>query len=71
VESAGTYLLDDPHVKGVVVQTRDITERKRIEEALREAEERFRRVFEDAAIRMALVTADGRFLRTNRSLGAP
>jgi two-component system, sensor histidine kinase and response regulator len=68
VESAGTYLLDDPHVKGVVVQTRDITERKRTEEALREAEERFRRSFHDAAIGMALVGTDGRFLRTNRSL---
>ena len=68
VESAGTYLLDDPHVKGVVVQTRDITERKRTEEALREAEERFRRSFEDAAIGMALVAPNGRFLRTNRSL---
>ena len=64
VESAGTYLLDDPHVKGVVVQTRDITERKRTEEALREAEERFRRSFNDAAIGMALVGTDGRFLRT-------
>jgi diguanylate cyclase (GGDEF)-like protein/PAS domain S-box-containing protein len=68
VESAGTYLLDDPHVKGVVVQTRDITERKRTEEALREAEERFRRSFNDAAIGMALVAPDGQFLRTNRSL---
>src|SRR5918993_316379 len=68
VESAGTYLLDDPHVKGVVVQTRDITERKRTEEALREAEERFRRSFDDAAIGMALVGTDGRFLRTNRCL---
>jgi diguanylate cyclase (GGDEF)-like protein/PAS domain S-box-containing protein len=68
VESAGTYLLDDPHVKGVVVQTRDITERKRTEEALRETEERFRRSFDDAAIGMALVAPDGQFLRTNRSL---
>src|ERR671921_261199 len=68
VESAGTYLLDDPQVKGVVVQTRDITERKRTEEALREAEERFRRSFEDAAIGMALVAPNGRFLGTNRSL---
>ena len=46
----------------------DITERKRTEEALREAEERFRRSFDDAAIGMALVGTDGRFLRTNRSL---
>jgi diguanylate cyclase (GGDEF)-like protein/PAS domain S-box-containing protein len=68
IESAGTYLLDDPHVKGVVVQIRDITERKRIEEALREAEERFRRSFDDAAIGMALVGRDGRWLQVNRSL---
>jgi diguanylate cyclase (GGDEF)-like protein/PAS domain S-box-containing protein len=68
VESAGTYLLDDPHVKGVVVQTRDITERKQTEESLREAEERFRRSFDDAAIGMALVAPEGRFLRTNQSL---
>jgi diguanylate cyclase (GGDEF)-like protein/PAS domain S-box-containing protein len=46
----------------------DITERKRTEEALREAEERFRRSFHDAAIGMALVAPDGLFLRTNRSL---
>lgn len=36
--------------------------------ALREAEERFRRAFEDAAIGMALVALDGRWLRVNRAL---
>jgi diguanylate cyclase (GGDEF)-like protein/PAS domain S-box-containing protein len=46
----------------------DITERRRIEVALRESEQRFRRSFDDAAIGMALVGTDGRFLRTNRSL---
>jgi diguanylate cyclase (GGDEF)-like protein/PAS domain S-box-containing protein len=34
VESMGTYLLDDPHVKGVVVTSRNITERKALEEEL-------------------------------------
>ena len=46
----------------------DITERKRVEVALRESEQRFRRSFDDAAIGMALVGTDGRLLRTNRSL---
>jgi diguanylate cyclase (GGDEF)-like protein/PAS domain S-box-containing protein len=46
----------------------DITERRLVEAALRESEQRFRRSFDDAAIGMALVGTDGRFLRTNRSL---
>ena len=46
----------------------DITERRRVETALRESEQRFRSSFDDAAIGMALVGTDGRFLRTNRSL---
>ena len=46
----------------------NITERRRVEEALNESEQRFRRSFDDAAIGMALVAPDGRFLRANRSL---
>jgi diguanylate cyclase (GGDEF)-like protein/PAS domain S-box-containing protein len=46
VESVGTYLLDDPAVEGVVITSRDVTERKRTEEKLREAEERYRTLVE-------------------------
>jgi diguanylate cyclase (GGDEF)-like protein/PAS domain S-box-containing protein len=46
----------------------DISERRRVEAALKESEQRFRRSFDDAAVGMALVTPDGRFLRVNRSL---
>ena len=34
VESVGTYLLDDPDVRGVVVNVRDVTRRKEAEERL-------------------------------------
>ena len=43
-------------------------ESRRIELDLRESEERFRGAFESAAIGMALVAPEGRWLRVNRSL---
>ena len=46
----------------------DITERRRIEEILRESEERFRATFEHAAIGAAQVGIDGSWLRVNRRL---
>ena len=46
----------------------DITERRRLEEILRESEERFRATFEHAAVGAAQVGIDGRWLRVNRRL---
>jgi PAS domain S-box-containing protein len=47
---------------------RDISERKRIERALQESEERFRLTIDEAPVGMALVALDGRFVRVNRAL---
>ena len=44
----------------------DISERKRAERTIQEAEERFRGAFEDAPIGMALMDLDGRFQQVNR-----
>ena len=56
--------------RGLLISSaiRDITSRKRSEEALREAEERFRTAFEEAPVGIALARLDGRFLRVNRAL---
>ena len=45
-----------------------IAEQRQAEEALRQSEERFRDAFAAAAVGMALVGLDGRWLRVNRSL---
>jgi PAS domain S-box-containing protein len=48
----------------------DITERKRLEEALRASEERFRGTFENAAVGIAHTHPTGRFLRVNEKFCA-
>ncbi|HJQ29682.1 MAG TPA: PAS domain S-box protein, partial [Rubrobacter sp.] len=51
--------------QGVMI---DVTERKRIEAALHESEQRFRDAFENASTGMALVDLDRRYIKVNRAL---
>lgn len=55
-------------VVGVATIASDVTERKQVEAILHESEERFRATFEQAAVGIAHVGLDGRFLRVNRKL---
>ncbi len=47
---------------------RDITGRKQAEQTLRESEQRFRATFEQAAVGIAHVSLDGKWLRVNQKL---
>ncbi|MFO8010121.1 MAG: PAS domain S-box protein [Dehalococcoidia bacterium] len=53
------YLLDDPSVGGIVLNCRDITERKLAEQALEQSEQKFRAIVENAPDQFVIVERDG------------
>ncbi|MFP4354825.1 MAG: PAS domain S-box protein [Phycisphaerae bacterium] len=60
---------DESAEKGAVITAIDISELSRLEEARRQAEQRFRNTFEMAAVGIAYVSGEtGRFLRVNPKL---
>ncbi|HVE80002.1 MAG TPA: PAS domain S-box protein, partial [Gemmatimonadaceae bacterium] len=76
VEGTFTSLFDEPAIGGLVANVRDVTLRKRAEEALLESEERYRTLFESIDEGFCVIEmifdedgepADYRFLETNPS----
>jgi two-component system cell cycle sensor histidine kinase/response regulator CckA len=66
VEGTGKNLLDNPSVGAVVLNYRDITERKHADEALRQSEWRFSKAFQATPVSIAISTlAEGQLVDVN------
>ena len=59
IEVVGRNLLDNPTIAGIVANFRDITEQKRMQEALANSEEHFRALIENSLEAMAIVNREG------------
>jgi two-component system cell cycle sensor histidine kinase/response regulator CckA len=65
IEAVVVNRLDEPAVRAIVTNFRDVTERRRAEEALRASEAKYRFFIERAALGIYRSTEDGRILEAN------
>jgi two-component system cell cycle sensor histidine kinase/response regulator CckA len=69
ISLSATPLWDESHkVKGIIGFLTDITQRKRAEEALRRAEEKYRSIFENAPEGIYQATPEGKYISANTAL---
>ncbi len=67
LEAVGTNLLNDATIRGIVLNARDVSERKRADRALRESEERYRDLFDHASDLVCMAAPDGSLLYVNQA----
>jgi two-component system cell cycle sensor histidine kinase/response regulator CckA len=69
IDDSGAPIRDDKgNVTGVVLVFRDVSERRKTENALKQSEERYRTLFEDSRDAIYITTREGMFVDANQSM---
>jgi len=66
-EGVGKNLLDDPNIKGIIVNSRDITEHKRAEEVLKVSESKYRTLIENIPQKIFLKDKNSVYISCNEN----
>ncbi|HEX8917873.1 MAG TPA: PAS domain S-box protein, partial [Chloroflexota bacterium] len=68
IEATGSNRLDDPVIRGFVVNSRDITDRVEAEEQLQDREEEYRRIFEASTDGLLISDMDAHLVAVNPAM---
>jgi PAS domain S-box-containing protein len=68
VETIAQNMTDVPGIEGIVLTTHPIQQRKEMEDALRESEEKYRTLFEEDPDYTMLIGKDGKILEVNKAI---
>ncbi len=68
MEGSANNLLNNPAVKGIVVNYRDVTERQRAQEALKQREEHFRVMIDNSLDNVVILDGEGAILYESPSI---
>ncbi len=65
IEAIADNMLDHPAIKGIIITGRDVTERRRVEKALKISETKFRDIFNNTSDPIVIISNKYKFLEVN------